>query len=246
MLRCYNRADFLEDFAVLMFFPHLSPPDVLSRNIARLVLAAVLGAIIGLERQIKQRPAGLRTNIFICFGAAMFTILSAALAGNMGGDHTRIAAQIIPGIGFIGAGSILHAKRGVAGLTTAATMFVVASIGMACGGGLYLEATFATAFILLALLVLGSLETRFNLKSLCMTYSVVSDKSSDELVDAVNEMLEEQGKELRSMHLSGANGKHRIMFTVDATHNEHKAMMDFLRRSAYLHDFEAIPDRETE
>ena len=229
-----------------MSFPHLSPPDVLSRNMARLVLAAVLGGIIGLERQIKQRPAGLLTNMFICFGAAMFTILSNELAGSLGGDHTRIAAQIIPGIGFIGAGSILHAKRGVAGLTTAATMFVVASIGMACGGGLYLEATFATAFILLALLVLGSVETQFNLKPLCMTYSVVSEQSSDKLVDAVNEVLEEQGKELRSMHLSAANGKHRIMFTVDATNSEHKALVDCLRRSPDLHNFEAIPDRETE
>jgi hypothetical protein len=79
-----------------------------------------------------------------------------------------------------------------------------------------------------------------------MTYSVVSEQSSDKLVDAVNEILEELGKELRSMHLSGANGKHRIMFTVDATHNEHKAMMDRLRRSADLSDFEAIPDRETD
>jgi putative Mg2+ transporter-C (MgtC) family protein len=213
---------------------------------ARLVLAAVLGGVIGLERQVKQRPAGLRTNMFICFGAAMFTILSAELAGSLGGDHTRIAAQIIPGIGFIGAGSILHAKRGVAGLTTAATMFVVASVGMACGGGLYLEATFSTAFILLALLVLGSVETQFNLKPLCMTYSVVSEKSSDQLLDAVNEILEQQGKELRSLHLGAANGKHRIMFTVDATNNEHKAIVDSLRRSVDLHDFEAIPDRDPE
>ncbi len=229
-----------------MPFPHLSTPEVFTRNMARLVLAAVLGGIVGIERQIKQRPAGLRTNMFICFGAALFTILSSELAGSLGGDHTRIAAQIIPGIGFIGAGSILHAKRGVAGLTTAATMFVVASVGMACGGGLYLEATFSTAFILLALLVLGAVETQFNLKPLCMTYSVVSEKSSNELVDAVNQLLDEQGKELRSMHLSGANGKHRIMFTVDATHNEHKAMMDRLRLSPGLHDFEAIPDREAE
>jgi putative Mg2+ transporter-C (MgtC) family protein len=209
-------------------------------------LAAVLGGVIGIERQLKQRPAGLRTNMFICFGSAMFTILSAALAGSMGGDHTRIAAQIIPGIGFIGAGSILHAKRGVAGLTTAATMFVVASIGMACGGGLYLEATFAAFLILLALLVLGWVETQFNLKPLSMTYSVVSEKSSDDLVDAVNHVLDDQGKELSSMHLSATSGKHRIMFTVDATHHEHKEMMDALRRSADLHNFEAIPDRETE
>lgn len=213
---------------------------------ARLLLAAVLGGMIGLERQLKQRPAGLRTNMFICFGSAMFTILSAALAGTMGGDHTRIAAQIIPGIGFIGAGSILHAKRGVEGLTTAATIFVVASIGMACGGGLYLEATFATVLILLALLVLGWVETQFNLKPLAMNYCVTSDKTSDELVSAVNEFIGGQGKDIRSMHLSTVNGKRRIMFAVEGTHREHKEMMEALRRSADLHNFEAIPDREAE
>ena len=114
------------------FLPHISLADLLSKSMVRLTLAAVLGGIIGLERAFKRKPAGLRTNMFICFGSAMFTILSNELAAEWGiGDHTRIAAQIIPGIGFIGAGSILHAKGSVTGLTTAATIFVVASIGMA-------------------------------------------------------------------------------------------------------------------
>jgi len=234
------------NFAGLLSFPHLSTPEVFSRSMARLLLAAVLGGLIGLERQLKQRPVGLRTNMFICFGSAMFTVLSAELAGNLGGDHTRIAAQIIPGIGFIGAGSILHAKGGVAGLTTAATLFVVASIGMAAGGGLYLEAIFATTLILLALLVLGWVETQFNLKPVAMNYCVVSEKNSDQLVDAVNELMEEQGKDIRSMHLSKSNGKSRIMFAVEGTHHEHQRMMDALRRSTDLHNFEAIPDREAE
>ncbi len=127
----------------------------------RLVLAAVLGGAIGLEREIKHRPAGLRTNLFICLGAAMFTLLSDALAVRYLGDHTRIAAQIIPGIGFIGAGSILH-NRGslVTGLTSAATLFVVASVGMAVGGGLYLTAIFATGLILVCLFLLGNAEQK--------------------------------------------------------------------------------------
>ena len=91
---------------------------VLSTTMVRLVVAAILGGLIGLERQLHRKPAGLRTNMFICFGAAMFTVLSDKLAGSLGGDHTRIAAQIIPGIGFIGAGSILHARGSVVGLTT--------------------------------------------------------------------------------------------------------------------------------
>jgi putative Mg2+ transporter-C (MgtC) family protein len=114
---------------------------VLTSTLARLFLAAILGGAIGLERQWRHKPAGLRTNMFICFGAAMFTVLSRQLAGAES-DSARIAAQIIPGIGFIGAGSILHAKTSVTGLTTAATLFVVASSGMATGGGLYLIAFF--------------------------------------------------------------------------------------------------------
>src|SRR5579862_9435622 len=97
---------------------------IISSSLARLILAAVLGGIIGLERELKHRPAGLRTNMFICFGAALFTVLSDALAVEHQGDHTRIAAQIIPGIGFIGAGSILHARGLTTGLTTASTLLL--------------------------------------------------------------------------------------------------------------------------
>ena len=92
---------------------------IVATSLARLVLAAVLGGVIGLERELRHRPAGLRTNMFICFGAALFTILSDALAVKFLGDHTRISAQIIPGIGFIGAGSILHTRGLTTGLTTA-------------------------------------------------------------------------------------------------------------------------------
>src|SRR4051812_24290857 len=196
--------------------PHISMEDTLSKTIVRLTLAALLGGIIGLERELKRKPAGLRTNIFICFGSAMFTILSAELAKDFGiGDHTRIAAQIIPGIGFIGAGSILHDKGGVSGLTTAATLFVVASVGMACGGGLYLPAIFATMLIYLALHVLGLLERRFNLKPLTMNYTIVSEKSADDLVSEVNTAMEARGKEMHGVRLSRSNGKEKLVFRVD-------------------------------
>src|SRR5689334_2137177 len=152
----------------------------------RLVLAAFLGGAIGLEREIKHRPAGLRTNLFICLGAALFTLLSDELAVEHLGDHTRIAAQIIPGIGFIGAGSILH-NRGdlVSGITSAATLFVVASVGMAVGGGLYLTAIFATLLILMCLYLLGRAEQWFNLKLLVNTYEV-RGSSTDVIQSEVN------------------------------------------------------------
>src|SRR3954452_559102 len=108
-------------------------------SLLRLLVAAILGGMIGIERELKHRAAGLRTTIFICFGAALFTLLSRGLAAEPS-DYTRIAAQVIPGIGFIGAGCILHTRGLTSGLTSAATLFVVASVGMAAGGGLYVTA----------------------------------------------------------------------------------------------------------
>ena len=231
---------------LLMLLQYGTLSSLFSRVMARLLLAAVLGGVIGLERQIKRRPAGLRTNMFICFGAAMFTILSEQLAGNFGGDHTRIAAQIIPGIGFIGAGAILHEKQGVVGLTTAATLFVVASIGMACGGGYYLEASFATVLMFFALLVLGWVETQFNLKSQLMNYSVVTETSTEQAVETLNSVLDEQGRELQRMRFNRGNGKHKIFFSVEATHAEHRDLMARLRQTPELHEFDAIPDRQND
>jgi putative Mg2+ transporter-C (MgtC) family protein len=222
--------------------PHINVEDVLSKTMVRLALAALLGAIIGLERELKRKPAGLRTNIFICFGSAMFTILSAELAKDFGiGDRTRIAAQIIPGIGFIGAGSILHDKGGVSGLTTAATIFVVASIGMAAGGGLYVLAIFATMLIYLALHLLGILERRLNLKPLTMNYTVISVKTADDLVAQVNSILEDQGKEMQAMHLSRSGEKEKLVFRVDGTRHEHTLLMNQLRQSSDISNLETTP-----
>jgi putative Mg2+ transporter-C (MgtC) family protein len=227
--------------------PHISLTDLISKTMVRLTLAAFLGGIIGLERELKRRPAGLRTNMFICFGSAMFTILSTELASEWGiGDHTRIAAQIIPGIGFIGAGSILHSKGSVTGLTTAATLFVVASIGMACGGGLYLPAIFATMLIYLSLHVLGILERRFNLKPIAMNYIIVSEKSADDLVAEINAILEDQNKEMQTMRLSRFNGKEKIFFSVDGTRSEHRELAGKLRQSDDLRNFETIAGYESE
>src|SRR5947208_1079198 len=150
-------------------FPNMSGPQwrhimLVSSSVARLLLAAALGGIIGLERAIHRKSAGIRTNMFICMGAAMFTILSNIIPDPGVGDRTRIASNIVQGVGFLGAGAILHAKGGVSGLNTAATIWVVASIGIAAGAGHYLLATFATVIILVALLLLGSIEAKLGLK----------------------------------------------------------------------------------
>jgi len=216
--------------------------DLLSKTILRLLLAAALGGIIGLERELKQRPAGLRTNMFICFGAAMFTILSAEIAPP--GDSARIAAQIIPGIGFIGAGSILHSKGGVTGLTTAATLFVVASIGMATGAGFYLPAVFATILILLALQFLGWVERRLGFKPVLMYYSIVTDKPINEISAEIKEAMEACQLHTEGMHVSRV--KDRITFSVDGTRRLHSALMNRLRQYDDLRNFEAIRGFEHE
>lgn len=231
-----------QNFVLLL--PQISLPGVLGHYLAPLGLAALLGGAIGIERQLKRRPAGLRTHMLICFGSAMFTVLSVEMAAPS--ERSRIASQIVTGIGFIGAGSILHSKSGVSGLTTAATIFVVASIGMACGAGLYWLAIFGTILILLCLAVLGWFETRFNLKPVLMDYSLVTERSSDDIIQELNDVLDSRGKQMQAVRMSRYDGKKRISFSVDGTRREHEEVMNLLRRSPDLQNFEATPDREFE
>ena len=130
--------------------------------LVRLVLAVVLGGAIGWEREASVKPAGLRTNILICVGATLFTDLSLRFGGlDIEGairDPARIAAQIVTGIGFLGAGTIIQARGTVTGLTTAATLWVVAGIGMSVGTGSYVEAVSATLLVLVVLVLLAPTE----------------------------------------------------------------------------------------
>ena len=143
----------------LSVVPTLEWPHVL----LRLSVAAVLGGAIGMERELRERQAGLRTHLVVCVGSALFTLVSAygfhefLVSGGslVRTDPTRIAAQIVSGIGFLGAGAIIRQGLSVKGLTTAATLWLVAGIGMAAGAGYYSAALFATAG---ALLTLGPLR----------------------------------------------------------------------------------------
>jgi putative Mg2+ transporter-C (MgtC) family protein len=205
---------------------------IVGSSISRLILAAILGGLIGLEREFKHRAAGLRTNMFICFGAAMFTLLSQRLAG-VPSDSARIAAQIIPGIGFIGAGSILHMRGLTTGLTTAATLFVVASVGMAAGGGLYLTALFATGLVILALFALGHFEETFNIKLLMSSYEVTG-ASVEEISNEVNRILESHHRMMQNT-ISGNTGQHvRLQFDVEGCNHEQKQLLQQLKASTVL------------
>ena len=124
----------------------------------RLLLAALLGGAIGVEREWRNKEAGLRTNILIAIGSALFTLMSIELTDARTGDTSRVAAQIVTGIGFLGAGAIMRTNGGIQGLTTAATIWVNAAVGVAAGGGEYHLAFIATAVTLVVLLVLQPIE----------------------------------------------------------------------------------------
>ncbi len=203
----------------------------------KLLLAAVLGGLIGLEREAKHRPAGLRTNLFICVGAAMYTLLSNELAVLHVGDHTRIAAQIIPGIGFIGAGTILHARGDlVTGITTAATLFVVASIGMAVGGERYLIAVLATLLVLGVLFLLGALERVMNLKSMIHSYEVCG-AAADQVTREINQALEPLRFFPANIQIAPTPRHVRVRFECEGTRKQHKAVLKSLQQ---LGTFESV------
>jgi putative Mg2+ transporter-C (MgtC) family protein len=126
-------------------------------DVVPLLLAVILGGIIGLERQVRDKPAGLRTNILICLGSCVYTMISISLVGS---DPGRIAAQIVTGIGFLGAGAIIQSGASVHGLTTAAGIWIVASIGMACGTKRYFMAVVVTLLAVLALMLLSPVDKK--------------------------------------------------------------------------------------
>jgi putative Mg2+ transporter-C (MgtC) family protein len=128
-------------------------------DIAPILLAVACGFVIGLERQLKHKAAGLRTNILICLGAAIFTLISERMAGGQD-SVTRIAAQIVTGVGFLGAGSVIQDRGGVHGLTTAASIWLVASVGMACGARLYMLAVISTVLAIAVLVGMTQIEKR--------------------------------------------------------------------------------------
>src|SRR5688572_27421702 len=126
--------------------------------ITRLCLSALLGGILGLEREWRHKDAGLRTNILIAMGSTLFTVMSIDLSAGSGGDSTRLASGIVTGIGFLGAGAIMRTGAGIKGLTTAAMIWVNAAVGVAVGGGEYRVAIIATVVAVVVLVLLDPVE----------------------------------------------------------------------------------------
>ncbi len=202
--------------------------DLTVTIIVRLLLAAALGGIVGLERQLRRKPAGLRTNMFICMGSALFTLLSDEVAHRFGeGDHTRIVSNLIPGIGFIGAGAIIRERGSVTGLTTAATIFVIASVGMAVGAGLYGTAVFTALLILAVLAWLGWLEDRVGLRTRLNTFRLTSARLEDVMARA-NQVLAEMKIAMQHFQVFRIGADFVVEFDADVSRTQTQEILEKL------------------
>lgn len=220
--------------------------ELLSTGTAtRLLSACLMGGLIGLEREWRHKASGLRTNMLLCMGCAFFTWLSAVLAGEGNPDKGRVAANIVQGIGFLGAGLILHTRSRVKGLTSAATVFVVASIGMACGAGLYIEAGLATAIVLFALLVIGFLESATGWTRYPMLYE---SRGEDErsMYTAILSVLDSAGIRLNVIDRSTIGTLCRVTFAVTANRKRHTQLISELRASTHTDQVVVYRDAEEE
>jgi len=170
----------------------------------RLIIAGLLGGVIGYEREHTNRPAGFRTHILVCIGSALVMVTSEFMFNKYSAitnlDPARLGAQVISGIGFLGAGTIIRDGFNVRGLTTAASLWAVSCVGIATGTGFYTGAVAATILIFLTLIVLKKAEQRFSIKSRYRTFIVESEGVPDQ-IGAVSSIIEKYGIEIRNIQL---------------------------------------------
>lgn len=236
---------------------------------SRLLIACALGGVIGLEREWRHKDSGLRTNMLICMGSALFTMMSVVLAGSSTPNKGQVAANIVQGVGFLGAGLILHTKNRVLGLTSAATVFVVAAIGMACGAGMYFGATIATLLLLVSLQIIGAVEGRLGWKRYPMIYEVraevgsvmgkdvVGAERAEELarqvtaaryrmMSAILKVLDALGQRLQVIERDNVAGWERVSFLVMCTRREHRAVLAELKANDATDHVVVYEDAEVE
>jgi putative Mg2+ transporter-C (MgtC) family protein len=198
----------VDGFLIDLGLPAAWVDDLQLGLLGRLLLAAVLGGIIGFEREIAGKPAGLRTNLLICVGSALFTELSVEITrfgfGFGSGprpDPGRIAAQIVTGIGFLGAGTILRSHGRISGLTTAATVWVVAAVGVAVGARAFAAAVGTTALVVFSLSLLGKMERYFSPRRRVFRRYAIEVEPDPELLVRVQEAFRAEGMAVRIVAL---------------------------------------------
>jgi putative Mg2+ transporter-C (MgtC) family protein len=205
----------------------------------RLTVAAVLGAVIGIERDLRRRPAGVRTSLFVCLATALFTILSGEIARAFGDTgSTRIASNIVQGIGFLGAGAILRDAGGRVGMTTAATVFVEAAIGMAAGGGFYSVAAYATGLVLFGLICVGWAAGRLNLKYRNMVFRITTSHA-DSVATEVQRLMAGLKIPMQHFRVSMAGANSIVEFESDVSHSQQETILTQLNRQGVI--TEVIP-----
>jgi putative Mg2+ transporter-C (MgtC) family protein len=191
----------------------------------RLLWAAFLGSVIGIERSVRKRPAGMRTSLCVCVGAALFTVLSSEIAKYTGdASTTRIASNIVQGIGFLGAGVIMRERGSVVGLTTAATIFVEAAVGMGAGAGLYRVSGVATLIVLFALTSLLYVENALKLKCRYMLFRIVTTSAVD-TVPEIHRIFKDLKIKLDNFQVNISGEKHIIQFDADVTHHQQEQVL---------------------
>jgi putative Mg2+ transporter-C (MgtC) family protein len=196
----------------------------------RLLAACAMGAIVGFEREGRHKPSGLRTNMMVCLGAALFTVLSGVLGGPNGPNRGQVASNIVQGIGFLGAGLILHTRNRTLGMTSAATVWVVAAIGMACGAGLYIESAVATVIVFSALRFIGLLESRSKWKRFPMLYEVRGN-DEDRMFHAILHVLDREHLRLNIIERDKLGATDRVTFAIAANGALHQHILAALRTS---------------
>ena len=183
--------------------------------------------------------------MLLCLGSAFFTMLSGVLAGEGNPNKGQVAANIVQGIGFLGAGLILHTRNRVLGLTSAATVFVVASIGMACGAGLYLEALLATLIVLFALTVVGLFESHLGWKRYPLLYEV-RGTGAPATYAAILSVLDAAGMRLNVVERDAIPGLERITFIIVANQTLHTTLLAQLRAADATDQVISFRDPEEE
>ena len=213
----------IAQFALPFSFSDLQQLDVLNGTIGRLLLACALGGAVGLQRELHRRSAGVRTNLLICMGSAFFTLLSAVLAGDNSPNKGQVASNIVQGIGFLGAGLIIHNRTRISGLASAASVWAVASIGMACGAGLYLAATVATVIVILSMELVGFLERRSGIRPYGVTYEARGE-DQNQMLQSILKVMDQTHMRLADVETNTIGNTQRVTFPLNATGNQHKRL----------------------
>jgi putative Mg2+ transporter-C (MgtC) family protein len=207
------------------------PPHFLNDFLLKSAMAILCGGLIGIERELKSKPAGFRTNILICLGSTYFMMVSLLVGGSglgKSGDPGRIAAQVVTGIGFLGAGAIIQSRGHIAGLTTAALIWVVAAVGLFIGAGYPLVAALATFLIFLTLTVLGMVEHKILARCRLFDCVVVFDEDGGKTRRQITRLLASQETAPQEPRFKTTNGSVTLTFRYCDVHADHRRILSDL------------------